>query len=309
MKKTLVIALGGNALVKKGQRGTYGEMMENLRAPISQIARLSKKYNIVITHGNGPQVGNILLQQESTPGKIPQMPLQLLVAETQGQIGFMIESTLDEELMKLGLSDKKLFLTVLTYVKVNKNDPGFKHPTKPIGPYFKNKIKNWRMVKTPRGWRRVVASPMPITIYQKREIKKLMELGFIVIACGGGGIPVIKEGKKLYGVEAVIDKDLASSKLAEEIKADILLIATDVEHVFLNFGKKNQEAVKRISAREAEKYLQAGHFPEGSMAPKIKAAVNFTKHTGKRAAICSIEKIIPALEGRAGTQISRRTFG
>ena len=196
--KKIVIALGGNALVKTGQRGTYNEMLQNLKAPIKQIARLSKKYSVVITHGNGPQVGNILLQQEAT-GLVPKMPLQLLVAETQGQIGYMIESTLDQELMNLGISEKKLFLTVLTYVKVNKNDPAFKNPTKPIGPYFKNKIKNWRMIKTPRGWRRVVASPRPITIYQKREIRKLVDSGFIVIACGGGGIPVVKEGKKFYG--------------------------------------------------------------------------------------------------------------
>ncbi|HIJ98955.1 TPA: carbamate kinase [archaeon] len=302
--KKIVIALGGNALVKTGQRGTYNEMLQNLKAPIKQIARLSKKYSVVITHGNGPQVGNILLQQEAT-GLVPKMPLQLLVAETQGQIGYMIESTLDQELMNLGISEKKLFLTVLTYVKVNKNDPAFKNPTKPIGPYFKNKIKNWRMIKTPRGWRRVVASPRPITIYQKREIRKLVDSGFIVIACGGGGIPVVKEGKKLHGVEAVIDKDLASAKLAQEIKADILLIATDVENVFINFGKKNQMALKKLTMSKAKQYIDEGQFAQGSMLPKIQAAINFSKFRGKRAMICSINKIIPALEGRAGTQIVR----
>ncbi|HIK00416.1 TPA: carbamate kinase [archaeon] len=302
--KKIVIALGGNALVKTGQRGTYNEMLQNLKAPIKQIARLSKKYSVVITHGNGPQVGNILLQQEAT-GLVPKMPLQLLVAETQGQIGYMIESTLDQELMNLGISEKKLFLTVLTYVKVNKNDPAFKNPTKPIGPYFKNKIKNWRMIKTPRGWRRVVASPRPITIYQKREIRKLVDSGFIVIACGGGGIPVVKEGKNLHGVEAVIDKDLASAKLAQEIKADILLIATDVENVFINFGKKNQMALKKLTMSKAKQYIDEGQFAQGSMLPKIQAAINFSKFRGKRAMICSINKIIPALEGRAGTQIVR----
>jgi carbamate kinase len=266
------------------------------------MAKLCKNYNIVITHGNGPQVSNILLQQESS-GKVPKMPLQLMVAETQGQIGYMIESTLDEELMNLGISDEKLFLTILTYVKVNKNDPAFKKPTKPVGPAFRQKKNSWKMVKTSKGWRRVVASPNPITIYQKREIKKLVELGFIVIACGGGGIPVIKEGKKLQGVEAVIDKDLASAKLAEEINASILVMATDVGKVAINFGKKNQKNLGKLSIEEAKKYLKEGQFPPGSMGPKIQAAINFLKSGGEKVIICNIDKIEKALQGKAGTEI------
>ena len=171
--KTLIIALGGNALIKPGERGTTDEMLKNLRAPIKQIAELSKDYNIVITHGNGPQVGNLLLQQEATEA-VSKRPLQILVAETQGQIGYLIESTLDEELMHLNLDDEKLFLTVLTYVKVDPNDPAFNHPTKPIGPAYPQKKKGY--VKTSKGWRRVVASPKPKKIYQWREIKKLMAL-------------------------------------------------------------------------------------------------------------------------------------
>ena len=300
--KTLIVALGGNALIKFGEEGTTEEQFRNLKIPISQIAELAKDYNIIITHGNGPKVGNLLLQQEATEF-VSKRPLQILVAETQGQIGFMIESTLDEELMELGLDEEKLFLTVLTYVKVDSEDPAFKNPTKPIGPAYPVRTKPGQ-VKTAKGWRQVVPSPKPIKIYQWREIKKLMELGsWIVIACGGGGIPVIKEAKKLYGVEAVIDKDLASSKLAEQIGADILLIATDVEKVAINYGKPNQKDLEKLSISEAKKYLKEGQFPSGSMGPKIQAVINFMEAGGEKAIISSIEKIKEALEGNAGTQI------
>jgi len=300
--KTLIVALGGNALIKFGEEGTTEEQFRNLRVPISQIAELAKNYNIIITHGNGPQVGNLLLQQEGTEF-VSKRPLQILVAETQGQIGFMIESTLDEELMKIGLDEEKLFLTVLTYVKVDPKDPAFMNPTKPIGPAYPVRTKHGQ-VKTTKGWRRVVPSPKPKKIYQWREIKKLMELGsWIVIACGGGGIPVIKEEKKLYGVEAVIDKDLASSKLAEQIEADILLIATDIERVAINYGKPDQEDLENLSVSDAKKYLKEGQFPVGSMGPKIQAVINFMEAGGEKAIITSIEKIKEALEGKAGTQI------
>ncbi|MHA1498895.1 MAG: carbamate kinase [Promethearchaeota archaeon] len=294
------MALGGNALIKPGERGTTEEMINNLRAPIKQIAELSKDYNIVITHGNGPQVGNLLLQQEATEA-VSKRPLQILVAETQGQIGYLIESTLDEELMKLNLDQEKLFLTVLTYVKVDPNDPAFKHPTKPIGPAYTRKKAGY--VKTSKGWRRVVASPKPRKIYQWREIKKLMALGnFIIIACGGGGVPVIKINKRLQGVEAVIDKDLASAKLGEQIGAQILLIASDVEKVALNFGRIDYKYLDLLSTDEARKYMKEGHFPPGSMGPKVQAAINFLESGGERVIITSIEKIKEAIEGNAGTQ-------
>jgi carbamate kinase len=297
--KTLIVALGGNALIKFGEEGTTEEQFRNLRVPISQIAELSRDYNIIITHGNGPQVGMLLMQQEATT-EVSKRPLQVLVAETQGQIGYMIESTLDEELMRIGLDEKKLFITVLTYVKVDLEDPAFHHPTKPIGPAYPDPKPGY--VKTSKGWRRVVPSPKPKKIYQWREIKKLMELGsWIVIACGGGGIPVIKEGKRLSGVEAVIDKDLASSKLGEQIGANILLIATDVEKVALNYGKPHQKFLNKLSISDAKKYLDEGQFPEGSMGPKIQAAINFLETGGERAIITSIEKIKLALEGKAGT--------
>lgn len=300
--KTLIVALGGNALIKFGEEGTTEEQFRNLRVPISQIAKLARDYNIIITHGNGPQVGNLLLQQEATEF-VSKRPLQILVAETQGQIGFMIESTLDEELMKIELDEEKLFITVLTYVKVDSKDPAFKNPTKPIGPAYPVRTKQGQ-VKTAKGWRQVVPSPKPIKIYQWREIKKLMELGsWIVIACGGGGIPVIKEAKRLYGVEAVIDKDLASSKLAEQVGAEILLIATDVEKVAINYGTPNQKDLEKLTVSEAKKYMEENQFPAGSMGPKIQAVINFMEAGGEKAIITSIDKIKDALEGKAGTRI------
>ncbi len=296
--KTLIVALGGNALIKPGERGTPEQMINNLQAPIKQIAELSEKYNIIITHGNGPQVGALLLQQEASD-EITRMPLQILVAETQGQIGFLVESTLDEELMRLGTDLEKFFLTVLTYVEVDPNDKAFTRPTKPIGPTYKRKRSGY--VKTSKGWRRVVPSPKPIRIVQSREIKKLMQENFIVISCGGGGIPVIKEGTRFQGVEAVIDKDLASAKLGEQINADILIIATDVEKVALNFGRVDYKYLDKVSTADAKEYLRQGHFPPGSMGPKIQAVINFLESGGEQAIITSIEKIKEALEGKAGT--------
>jgi carbamate kinase len=299
-QKTIIVALGGNALIRPGQAGTAKEQIENVRVPVRQIAELSTKYNIVITHGNGPQVGDMLLQQEATDEVTP-MPLGFLVAGTQGTIGFMIESTLDEELMRLGVSDEKLFLTVLTYVKVSKNDPAFANPTKPIGPSYDEPRPGF--VKTPKGWRRVVASPRPVTIYQWREIKRLIQQDFIVIACGGGGVPVIRDGDRLETVEAVIDKDLASARLGEQIGADILLIATDEEKVALNYRAPDERRLDQISTEKAKRYLRQGHFPVGSMGPKVQAAIQFVEFGGERAIITSTDKILEALEGKTGTQI------
>ncbi len=296
--KTLIVALGGNALIKPGERGTPEQMINNLQAPIKQIAELSEEYNIIITHGNGPQVGALLLQQEATD-EITRMPLQILVAETQGQIGFLIESTLDEELMRLGTDLDKYFITVLTYVEVDPNDRAFKHPTKPIGPTYKRKQPGY--VKTSKGWRRVVPSPKPLRIVQSREIKKLIQENFIVISCGGGGIPVMKEGTRFQGIEAVIDKDLASAKLGEQVNADILIIATDVEKVALNYGRIDYKYLDRVSTTDAKEYMKQGHFPPGSMGPKIQAVINFLESGGEQAIITSIEKIKEALEGKSGT--------
>jgi carbamate kinase len=304
-KQILMIALGGNALTRKGQLGTIEEQFENLRVPIRQIARLSREYRIIITHGNGPQVGNLLLQQESCV-EVPRLPLEILVAQTQGQIGYMIESSLDAALMELGVLTKQLLITVISYVVVDEEDPAFQNPTKPIGPAFTQKQAEGLPYPTRevhRGFRRVVASPKPVTVVEKREIKRLIDKDFIVICCGGGGIPVIREGRAFHGVDAVIDKDLASAKLAEEVGVDIFLIATDVEGVALNYGKSDQRFLQALTLQEAATFQAEGQFPPGSMGPKIEATVQFIKKRGKKAVITSIEAIESAVLGNAGTRI------
>lgn len=304
-KEILLVALGGNAIIRKGQAGSIQEQFQNLRVPMRQIARLSRRYKIIITHGNGPQVGNLLLQQESCAG-LPQLPLEILVAQTQGQIGYMIESTLDSELMQLGEDTQKLFVSLLSYVVVDENDPAFKNPSKPVGPVFTSKNapkRSYPMHKTAAGFRRVVASPKPVTIVEKREIRKLIQMGFIVICCGGGGIPVIREGRGFSGVDAVIDKDLASAKLAQEVGVDIFLIASDTDGVALNYASRNQRFLRRMSLNEAARYMAEGQFPPGSMGPKVEAAINYVKGTGKRALIASIQNIEQAVAAKAGTEI------
>jgi carbamate kinase len=302
-KPVLLIALGGNALIRKGQEGTIREQFENLKVPIRQIAELSEEYRIVITHGNGPQVGNMMLQQEACK-KVPRLPLEILVAQTQGQIGYMIESAIDEALMEMGINDR-LLVSLITYVVVDKNDPGFKNPTKPIGPAFSRQeasFLEYPIMRTPKGYRRVVASPEPLTIVEKREILSLIKMDFIVICCGGGGIPVIREGRAFSGVDAVIDKDLASALLAEEVAVDILMIATDVAGAMLNFGKPNQTLIRQLTKESAERYIQEGQFGVGSMQPKVEAGVRFVNRTGKRAVITSIQDIKESIVSKAGTE-------
>lgn len=304
-KETLLVALGGNALIQKGEEGTAEQQFENLKVPMRQIARLSRNYRVIVTHGNGPQVGNILLQQESCPN-VPKMPLDVLVAQSQGQIGYMIESTLDTALMEIGVNTEQLFVYVITYVVVDEKDPAFENPTKPIGPTYTGEeaaalpyVTKW----TPKGYRRVVPSPRPITVIEKREIKKLMDMDFIVICCGGGGIPVIREGRSFRGVEAVIDKDLCSAKLAEEIGVDTFIIATDVDGVALDFGKPEERILETITVEQAQRYFEEGHFPAGSMGPKIEAVIQFIENGGKRAVVTSIESIEAAVMRKAGTEV------
>lgn len=300
----LLVALGGNALIRKGQAGSIEEQFGNLKLPVGQIAGLLSQYRIIITHGNGPQVGNLLLQQECC-SELPRLPLEILVAQTQGQIGYMIETTLDNELMKLGSDNQQLFVTLLSYVVVDENDPAFENPSKPIGPAFSQEIAvtlPYPTRKTAKGFRRVVASPKPITIVEKKEIKRLIDLGFVVIACGGGGIPVVKESRSFQGVDAVIDKDLASARLALEVGVDVFLIATDVAGVALSYGKEGQRFVHRLTLAEGGKYLEQGEFPAGSMGPKVEAVLEFLQNGGKRAIICSVEEIERALAGHAGTE-------
>ncbi len=304
-KEILLVALGGNALIGKNQEGTIEEQFENLKIPVRQIAALSDRYRIIITHGNAPQVGNLLLQQECCD-RVPRLPLEILVAQTQGQIGYMIESTLDAALMEIRRDTRTRFVSLLSYVVVDENDPAFRNPTKPIGPVYsgeKAATLPFPTRETAKGYRRVVASPAPVTIVEKREIKKLMEMDFLVICCGGGGIPVIREGRSFCGVDAVIDKDLASAKLAEEVGVDLFVIATDVEGAALRYGKKDQEFLRTIGLKEAERRRKEGHFPPGSMGPKVEAAVQFVTKTGKRAVITSVKDIEEAVAGNAGTEV------
>jgi len=304
-KPIILIAFGGNALIKKGQKGTASEQFVNLQLPMRQIAELSQKYKIVITHGNGPQVGNLLLQQESCDA-VPKMPLEIIGAMTQGQIGYMLESSLDTALMEIGIEDQQQFVTIITYVVVDENDPGFENPTKPIGPFYSEeeaKKLSYNLVQTDKGYRRVVASPKPLTIVEHREIKKLIDLDFIVICCGGGGIPVIRKERKFRGVEAVIDKDLASSILAREIKADIFLIVSDIEGAAIHWGTKEQKVLGKVSLKEMQQYIKEGHFPAGSMGPKVDAIVQFFEATGNRSIIGKLEDIELAIAGKAGTEI------
>ena len=306
-KKILLVALGGNALIAKGQEGTVEEQFQNLRVPIGQIARLSRRYRIIITHGNGPQVGSLLLQQECC-AETPRLPLEILVAQTQGQIGYMIESTLDSALMEMGVQTEQPLVSLLSYVVVSEEDPAFQNPSKPIGPFYtpeKARTLPYPTQRSKRGYRRVVASPKPITIVERREIKRLIDMGFVVVCCGGGGIPVIREGRAFQGVDAVIDKDLASARLAEEVGVDLFIIATDVPGAALFYGQPQQCFLDTISLDKASQHLEEGHFPPGSMGPKVEAALQFVRAGGKRAVICAIDSIEQAVEGSAGTQFIR----
>jgi carbamate kinase len=301
-KPVLLIALGGNALIRKGQTGSVDEQFANLKVPMAQIAALSRDYRIIITHGNGPQVGNLLLQQECCDA-VPRLPLEILVAQTQGQIGYMIESTLDEALMAIGINHQPL-VSLISYVVVDKKDKAFTMPDKPVGPAFsreKAATLPYPTVETQKGFRRVVVSPKPVTIVEKREIRALVDAGFIVICCGGGGIPVVRAGRTFDGVDAVIDKDLASACLAAEVGVDLFVIATDVDGVALDFGGPRERYLDALSLEEAARYIVDGHFSAGAMLPKVEAAMQFIADGGRRAVITRIENIADAVAGKAGT--------
>jgi carbamate kinase len=310
-RKLVVIALGGNALIGAGQQGTIAEQFENVRRSLDGIIYCLKQgFEVVITHGNGPQVGNLLLMVEASRNQIPELTLGVCVADTEGAIGYMIQQSLTNRLRKEGID--RCVVTVLTQVIVDKHDKAFSNPTKPIGPFFTReeadrfrREKGWNIAEdSHRGYRRVVASPNPLKIVEERAVKTLLEAGSIVIAAGGGGIPVVmKEDGDLEGVDVVIDKDLASAVLARDIKAHCLIMLTGVEHVFLNFKQPNEQALSRLTVMEAQKYLHEGHFPPGSMGPKIQAAMNFLNWGGELAVITSIDKVKGALNGLTGTNI------
>lgn len=298
----VVIALGGNALLRRGEKPSIEMQEKNVRKAVKSIRGIAKKHRVVITHGNGPQVGNIMIQVESALGKAYPVPLHVAVAESEGEIGYLLEQALYNEI-------KKPVVSILTQVIVDKNDTAFKNPTKPIGPYYTKKEmiilkkKGYKMARINSGYRRVVASPRPLKIVEAPVIKRLASMDVIAIAAGGGGIPVYK-ARELKGIGAVIDKDLASACLAKSIDANLLLILTDVPYAYINYGKKNQKAINKISVKGAKKLLAEGHFPAGSMGPKIQAAIEFAEY-GK-SIITNFSSLQKAMQGRAGTMIAKQ---
>jgi carbamate kinase len=311
--RKIVIALGGNAIKQWDEKGSAEEQFENVRRSCSHIVKIIKKgYQIVITHGNGPQVGNLLVQQEEGRESVPPQPIDICGAMTQGQVGYMIQQALLNELKDARLD--RTVVTLITQVMVDREDPGFRDPTKPVGPFYtksqKEKYeKEWdhaykKVDMKGERYRRVVPSPDPLRILEAKMIKELSESGVIVIASGGGGIPVILDyDGHVSGVEAVIDKDLAGEKLAESIGADIFMILTDVDKVYLYFGEKKQRGLKTLRLEQAKKYLADGHFPSGSMGPKIEACIRFIEYGGGRAIVTCLDCADEALDGREGTHI------
>ncbi len=296
-KRTVIIALGGNALIREGEKGTYSGQLKHVEEIAQQVARIAKAgYEVVLTHGNGPQVGNLLIQQKAGAKEVPAQPMDVCGAMSQGQIGYMLQQ-------KLGETAKKPVVTLITQVLVDPKDPAFKHPTKPVGPFHTKKLPGM-VWDSGRGFRKVVPSPDPKKIVESKAIKAMVDSGVIVIASGGGGIPVVKKQGRLYGVEAVIDKDLAAERLATSLNAEVLLILTAVPHIFLDFGTKQQRAIRKLNLPQAKNYLRQGQFAEGSMGPKVLAAIRFLEKGGKRAIVTSPRLAYEALAGKAGTVIS-----
>ena len=310
MAKLAVVALGGNALLRSGQKGTYAEQLQNVKDTCGSLMQLVyRNYNVVIGHGNGPQVGNVLLQHDAGRKmyELQAMPMDFCVAETQGSIGYMIERTLRNELVAAGL--KRGVVTMVTEVVVDRNDERFANPTKPIGPYYSKEHADriaaedgsiFREDPKGNGWRNVVPSPAPLEIVNVDIVKRLASEGNIVITAGGGGIPVYRDGNQLCGVEAVIDKDLASALTAVQIGADEFYILTDVPKVYINFRKPDEKALDTITVAEAERYIEEKQFSEGSMLPKVKAALYFVRNGGKECVITDATQL--GVEG-GGTRI------
>ena len=312
ISELIIIALGGNAIAAPGQIGSIEEQFENTRRSLKGVVQcIEKGYNVVITHGNGPQVGAALLRAEMASEKVPVNPLGILVAETEGTMGYMIQQSLMNALQSVNL--KKSVIALISQVLVDPGDDAFDKPTKPIGPEydeweaikFRNE-RNWILNENSHGkYRRVVASPAPLEILEADVIEHLVENGMVVITAGGGGIPVKKDKQgNIDGVDAVIDKDLASSLLGKEINASILVLATAVDGVYLNYDTQGRELLRKLSVEDAKRFLEVGHFPSGSMGPKVEAAIEFVENGGDRAIICSVEEIMSAVSGKKGTEIT-----
>lgn len=304
----VVIALGGNALTTKRGKGTYKELVKNIDRTNKELAKIITRFKIVIVSGSGPQIGALLLKNELAKNIVPSMPLDVLDAELEGELGYLIGQSLINKLNAKRI--KKSVVTILTQVLVDKNDRSFKNPTKFVGPFYSksqaNKLKNKFIIKkdSNRGYRRVVPSPKPIKIIEAKVIKNLVKKN-IVIAAGGGGIPVYKENNLLHGIPAVIDKDLVSYIMARDIKAKYMFNLTGVDKVYINFGKKNQKGLTNITLSEIKRYYREGHFPHGSMGPKILAAIKFLEHGGKKVIITKPTLLEKAIKGEKGTIIKK----
>jgi carbamate kinase len=305
----VLVAMGGHAFMQPGEKGTIDDHERNAERIASLLMTLVERdYHLLITHGNGPQVGNLLIQQERSQGEVPALPLDVLVAMTEGSLGYMLQQSLLNQLRRR--QSRRYVVTVVTQVVVDENDPAFQDPSKPIGPFLareeaeKRKAElGWKIKEDAgRGWRRLVPSPVPIKVIQRHMIRDTVRAGHIVVACGGGGIPVKRQADGQYaGVEAVIDKDLTSSVLATDVGAALLVILTAVPQVYVNYGRSDQRALGAVTLEELERLQAEGHFPQGSMGPKIEAVVRFLKSGGRRALITNPESLPLAIEGRAGT--------
>lgn len=310
--KRIVVALGGNAILRSKQLSSYDAQFENVRRTCAQVAQLiAEGYQPVLTHGNGPQVGNLLIQNEAAARLVPAVPLDVCGAETQGQIGYMIQQALRNELRGAGLA--RPVVSLVTQVLVDADDPAFAMPVKPIGPFLPQDLaearmreqgETWSLIDA-RGWRKLVPSPQPIGIIEVDAIHALLDAGAVVIACGGGGVPVRRRPDgRLQGVEAVVDKDLAAARLALEVGAGALLILTDVPGVAVDFGKATQRFLRHMTLTQLENLLVHEAFSAGSMGPKVRAAYRFVHDGGARATICALEDAVAGLRGEVGTQVT-----
>ena len=309
MAKRIVVAIGGNSLIKDAAHKTVPDQYAAAAETVPHIVDLVEQgWDVAITHGNGPQVGFILRRSEIAAGELHEVPLDFCGADTQGAIGYMLQQILLTEFRRRKI--EKLPVTVVTQVLVDSNDPAFTQPNKPIGSFMDQETadrrtkEGWHIVEDAgRGWRRVVPSPIPKQVIEAQAVNNLLEDGFIVITVGGGGIPVVEENGKLKGVAAVIDKDRASALLCKALGAKGFLISTSIDKVYLNFGKPNQQAVDKMTVTEAKQYLKEGHFAPGSMAPKIESVIQFLEEGGELAIITSPENIAKAIRGEAGTHL------
>ena len=311
---TAVVAMGGHAFIQPGERGTYEDHVRNARAICSSLMVLIERgYRLVITHGNGPQVGDLLTRDEMTRDALPHEPLDVLVAQTEGMLGYYMQQALLNEMHRRHIA--RYVVTMVTQVMVSRDDPAFDHPTKPVGPFLSKEDAErnrddfgWIIGEDKvRGWRRMVPSPRPVKIVQAEMIRDSVRSGNIVVAAGGGGIPVTRSDDGDYlGIEAVIDKDLTSGVLGTDVGAELLIILTAVDGVYLNYGEPNEMRLGAVTMAECERYITDGHFPAGSMGPKVQAIYEFLQRGGRRGLITSPEKLSEALDGLAGTHIIGR---